>query len=98
MLVLIWGLSKANYFYGWDWTTQISLKCFDKIAVLAHPIFEAQTGMKGRTMRGRRASRCDHNDRASGLRAHSGDLRIQAPRAALSKSLSGRASRQFPQA
>jgi hypothetical protein len=25
MLVLIWGLSKANYFRGRDWTTQISL-------------------------------------------------------------------------
>jgi multidrug efflux pump subunit AcrA (membrane-fusion protein) len=30
MLVLIWGLRKANYFCAQDWTTQISLKDFSK--------------------------------------------------------------------
>jgi hypothetical protein len=30
MLVLIWGLNKANYFCAQDWTTQISLNRLTK--------------------------------------------------------------------
>jgi hypothetical protein len=35
MLVLIWGVHQANYFCDRDWTTQISLIRFNKIAILA---------------------------------------------------------------
>jgi hypothetical protein len=35
MLVLIWGLRKAEYFCAQDWTTQISLNRFTKIAFVS---------------------------------------------------------------
>jgi hypothetical protein len=51
MLVLIWGLRKAEYFCAQDWTTQISLKDLRKFASARTPtIYTLTSDVTDRTV------------------------------------------------